>query len=79
MTESLTAEYISGISDARQLMRASLPDWQREHGEAAHESLCRDMLASTLHALKQPGYPKLIRDGWRGERDFWLGQLKRYG
>lgn len=73
MTDSVTAEYIDGISDARRIMRASLPDWPD------HESLCRDMLASTLHALKQPGYPKLIRDGWRGERDFWLGQLKRYG
>jgi hypothetical protein len=27
--ESVTAEYIAGISDARQLMSASLPDWPR--------------------------------------------------
>jgi hypothetical protein len=72
MTQTVTAEYIAGISGARQLMRASLPDWPD------HESLCRDMLASTERALRAPGYPKPIRDGWRGERDFWRNQLKRY-
>jgi len=70
--ESVTAEYIAGISDARQLMSASLPDWP------CHESLCRDMLASVTHTLRQSGYPRVIRDGWKGERDFWRNQLKRY-
>ena len=64
--KQVTAEYIAGIEEGSAFQKAN-PDFSRQD-IAAHIDILKRCLAR--------GFAKPMADMFRGERDFWINQLK---
>lgn len=70
--KTITAEYLAGIIDGRQLLNEA-----KARGEYNRE-FAAGALASTEATLSRGGWAAEIADHLRGERDFWRGQVSRF-
>lgn len=64
--QTVTAEYLYGVSSGRAILRAT-------PGILPHEI---ERLIDTCTDLLRRGFSREIADTYRGERDFWKNQLK---
>jgi hypothetical protein len=70
--ETITAEYLAGIIDSRQLLNAA-----KSRGEYGPE-FAAAALASTEATLGRGAWGREVADHLRGGRDFWRGQVSRF-
>ena len=62
---SISAEYLMGIKEGRELLKASNPDLD----------MMRAYLASTIATMREFSAGP-VKDMLKGERDFWQNQIK---
>lgn len=70
MSDTVTAEYVQGIADARDLWRMMPPC------DRITEALA---VLANIEATMRTFSPGPVKDLLRGERDFWRNQVKRNG
>lgn len=78
MTQTVTAEYIAGITDARATLRRIQSGQDACYSAAELHEFMRDELAGIERTIRA-GYPASSPVGQmlRGERDFWRNQLRK--
>lgn len=77
MTKTVTAEYLAGITDARQSFRKVQSDQDATYRASEVGEFVREELAGIERTIK--GFPASTPVGQmlRGERDFYRAQIKR--
>ena len=68
MTQTVTQSYLDGIKDGRSYLRTFSPSIEEMHEIVAN-------IRETLKGFKSGP----VAESLRGERDFWLNQIKRAG
>lgn len=73
MNKTVTAEYLMGITDARQALRKV----QSTYSASEVGEFVREELAGIERTIKGFAVSTPVGQMLRGERDFWRNQIKR--
>ena len=74
MTETVSDDYLLGISEGRTFLRA-WPEYNR--GEAMTVDDMRQCEAACSANMAR-GFSGAMREVFRGERDFWRNQIRKH-
>lgn len=70
--QTVSEAYLIGIKEGRSFLR----DWIRRNGELTPGQI--EGFIQNLNKLLKQGFAYPMNDTFRGERDFWLNQLKSF-